>query len=837
MRRLTVYPEAPKLAVDGVEALDTDVGCERCKLFDRVRTVCMSPEIYGDPNEGTLLVVSPYPGETEDRHSRPNVGANGMYLRDQLASRWGGAVVFDSAVRCAPGANKVITSMVDACRPYLAGTIEEAKPDRIICLGSTAISAVVGRGFPPMSVRKGYAYLGDVPVLFLLHHGGSMRNRILRGWFEEDLDWAVGCTPPKPPLDAMCLIVENAQDAEDAVEDLRLAESVTWDIETYGAPFNSEYDILNLALTPEDGDYAYVLEKGALDDPDVGGVVRAYLGEACSGGQNIKFDVVGMRAKYGLKVPNVVFDTMLWKRILDADQYAKLENQQTNVGMAGSKDEAGEYVAAGVKELRKMVRQPDTQPVLFNLPADQLVAGLKRINLGDRPQRYAYAAIPGDIRSVYNAKDTISTERVRSFLSNRMDGRPDLKRVWDEVVSEMNYGITEMEINGIAVSRDAVRQLQVAMGTRIADIKTRLLQYGADFNPNSPKQVAELLYDKLGLPAPRNGRGTGAGVLAALEHPVATDIIAFRKATKFKGQYADGMEFFIRDDGRIHPNYQIAGTATGRPSCTDPNLFNIPNAATAEGKMCRDIFVAADGCTLMEFDYSQIELRVAAMLSGDDVMIDFFKQGADFHLQTAKLIAGSFNIDPDDVTAGHPLRQQAKIVNFATLYGDPPAGLAARLNISRRMAESLQKAILGKFRRLRSWINDSLKSSRRSGVSRTWWNGDVFRERPLWKIADGEGAARETAERSSWNTPVQGTAAEYTNASIGAIQRWLDDDFVPAKMVLTVYDSILLEVQHGAVDEVRHGVKNIMEGWPVLHDVPIVSDLKIGPAWGSMEEK
>lgn len=251
--------------------------------------------------------------------------------------------------------------------------------------------------------------------------------------------------------------------------------------------------------------------------------------------------------------------------------------------------------------------------------------------------------------------------------------------------------------------------------------------------------------------------------------------------------------------------------------------------------MCRDLFVAPEGHTLLEADYSQIELRVAAMLSGDPVMIQFFRDGVDFHLATAKMIAPMFNVDPGDVDKDHPLRDQAKIVNFATLYGDSAAGLAAKLGINKKMAAALQDAILGKFSRLKVWIAARLKHARLAGSCRTWWDGGDFRERPLWRIADADGPARETAERSSWNTPVQGTATEYTNASLGAVQRWIEDDFVPAKLVLTVYDSIILEVREDAVDKVAHGVRNIMESWPVMHSMPIVADLKVGRAWGSME--
>ncbi len=851
MKTLAVYPTPPKLAVedDSSQApLDVDPGCERCVLHERARTVCMSPELVAGPAGSmirpTVLVVGQGPGETEDRHGRPNIGQSGQYLRDQLKKLWTGDVVFDNAVRCAPGARKVTPPMIAACRPYLARTVVEAKPDRILCLGAAAIQAVVGRGFPPLSVRRGYTYLGDTPVFFLFHPVMSLRNRFMRSWFEKDLAWALAAKPTRAPLHAACLMIETQADAQDAIEDMKLAETVTWDLETFGAPFNAEYDILNLALTPQDCDYAYVLEKQQLDDPTIATPIFAYLKQAWSGGQNIKFDVIGLHARYGVKVDRIAFDTMLWRRILNADALARLEYQQAMVGMAGDKDEAAGFVVEGKKELRKMVKKPETVPKLFpSIPDGHMALALKRIAAGDKSDTYAYAAIPPLIRSVYNAKDTISTERVRAWLKGGFDQRPDLWRVWDSVVQSLNYAVTQMEYNGIAVSRPAVEQLRLAMTMKVDELQLRLNQHsevpGENFSANSSDQVGKLLFETLGLPnkgrTPTGKWKCTAEILTALGNPAADDIINFRKASKFRSQYANGMAFFIRDDRRIHPNYQIAGTGTGRLSCAGPNLFNIPRPTSPEGKMCRDIFVAPDGHTLMEFDYSQIELRVAAMLSGDEVMIQFFKDGADFHLETAKLIAPIFNLNPDDITKEHELRDHAKTINFATLYGSPPEGMAAQLGVSVKMAKQLHNAILGKFVKLKAWIKVSLAETRKTGVARTWWDGAPFRERPLYAVGDSDGPARETAERSSWNTAVQGTATEYTNASLGAIQSWLEADFVPAKMVLTVYDSIMLEVRDDAIDEVATAAKAIMEGWPVAHDVPIISDLKMGRAWGSMQ--
>lgn len=848
MRELPLYPERPRLAVESVEGLDVDRGCTRCELSQGVQTVCMSPEVYGDPARGTVLVLGMWPGDQEDRTGRPNAGQSGGYLRRELARLWPGQVVFDNAVRCFSGSRKVAEGQISACRPYVARTFEEVRPDRVLCLGAAAVESTLGMSLPPMSVRRGYAFLASgAPVFFLPHPVMGLRNRFMRGWFESDLEWALSAAPEPAPLGGVALLVESADDAAEAVADLRLTPSVTFDLETFGVPFNSTFEVLNLAVAPEGADYAYVWDRDALCNRALREPVLALLESHPAGGLNVKFDAVCLRAAFGARVRDLAHDVELFRRVLDTEALARLEYQQALVGMAGGKVEAHGYVEAGVKELRRLVKPPKCGPapvpeLLACLSPEQLAHAKKQVAAGKEPRRFArfaYAAIPPEVRGVYNALDTVSTERLRAHHMRRFAERPDLWRVWDEVGRGMLRAVAEMEVNGIAVNLDAVRQLQAATAVEIADLEQKLALYtvnGKPLNVNSPKQVAELLYDVLKLPAPRGSRSTEAAVLTNLAHPVGKDIVALRKAKHFKAQYADGMEAQIRDDGRIHTNYQMMGTGTGRPSATEPNLLNIPTTRTPFGKLCRDIFVAPPGMLLCELDQSQIELRVAAMLSGDELMIDMFRSGIDFHLTTAKMVAGMVGVDPTTVTKEHPLRDQSKTTVFGALYGEPPEALCGKLGISKKLAVALNEAILGKFRRLKAWIQERLADSRRTGVARTWWNGGPFRERSLWLIGNAEESERETAERSSWNSPIQGTAADYTNASLDAVQRWIDDNFVPAKLVLTVYDSILAEVREDAVVEYALGAKRIMEGWPVLHGMPLVAEAKVGRAWGSMQK-
>jgi DNA polymerase-1 len=187
------------------------------------------------------------------------------------------------------------------------------------------------------------------------------------------------------------------------------------------------------------------------------------------------------------------------------------------------------------------------------------------------------------------------------------------------------------------------------------------------------------------------------------------------------------------------------------------------------------------------------------------------------------------------VDKSHPLRSRAKIVNFGVLYGKDAYGLAMELGIPKKEAQQLVDAILGKFKKLAKWIENQLRLGRATGWTRTWWDGADARYRPLIAMGGFDDDARKSAERSTWNTSIQGTATEFTNASLGAIQKWIEDEKLPAKLVLTVYDSIVAEVRGDVVDDYIYGAKKIMEGWP-SGGIPIVSDFKRGFAWGSLED-
>jgi len=794
------------------------------------------------PDEGpVLLVVMPPPGVGEDRAHRVTCGPSGVYVAKQLAGLWNGPIVFANSLRCAPGSRKVKPKSFTECRGYLASVIDECNPARIIALGAEACKVVLGQALPTQTLPRIYAYTSTgVPVFVLAHPIACLRNQFIRAGFERNLEWALKADPVRPPTDAVCRLVDSEDDANEACDEIEFAGGVTFDVETCGLPFNAGHTILSLSCTPYDQDTAYIWEREQLADPQLNARILSLLKreDIQKTATNGKFDAVHLAAAFGAMPKNMDHDAFLFRKLTYAGDVADLETLQSTVGMFGGKEEPEAWIKEGCVELKKRAsgKWVDTTPTLFaDIPKDTLTRAVAGVKSGDNPKTYAYAAIPAPVMSPYNGRDTISTDRLRQDQLRHAE--PHAEKVWKKVQKSFAYAMTCMEYNGILADRGRIDELRDEMDVIITRASAEFKSQYGDVNVNSPDQIGELLFKKLKL---RGTRKTAKGklsvtaeVLKNLNHPAANLILELRQSMKFKTQYAEGMAAFIRDDGRIHPHFNISGTETGRPSCQEPNLLNIPSKDSPLGGKCRSIFVAKPGYVFVEGDYNQLELRVAAMLSEDPLMLDIFARGVDYHLETAKAIAPIFGIDPETVDASHPLRRQAKVVNFAFLYGDTPAGIAAKLGIAVRLAEQLLAAILGKLSKLHAWSRGCLANGRRYGYTSTWWDGEEFRRRYLPEIAGHDDAAKATAERSTWNTKVQGTGAEFMNATVGRMQEIIEADRLPANTVLTVYDSLLSEVAESFADEYIEIQREVAEGW-ASKGVHMKMDFKKGPSWGEL---
>lgn len=850
MREIPLYLKRPRSPVETCEALAHDGNCRRCSLAASCRGP-VPPEWTG--GTGGVLVVSDYPGGKEDAVRRPMVGATGQMLRPLVKSLWSGPIAIDNAVKCAPGKVEFPERTVAACRPYLAKTVKAAKPSKVLAMGRVAIHGLLGRAVRVRSVRRGYGWLtidGElVPVYLFPNPVEATKNRFLRRTLQRDLEWALHEEPPYPPAwDGVAKIVTSADDAAEALADARAAGWVAFDVETCGRQWEA-HQIVCAAIAPRDVDYAYVWGTHALADPARLDGLLALLRDRAVGktGANIKYDQLSVRCAFNAIIRGVRGDNRLLRRLISPEADGDLETMAELVGMGGHKEEAQEALIRCCKTVASIAESNvSNQGTLFSPTAAW--PGLRRdvldtITPDKDLKAYAYGFLPEDLRSRYCALDSISSARLEDLLSGALaQEEPGLQMTYDRIVMPAAEAVRQIEEWGVAVDPEAVSAFKSYLEIEIQDVKWKLEAHAwKGFDPNSDVQVRKLLYHELGLPCEYETatglEATHKDALKALRHlhPAAELMVEYRHLNKMHGTYAENFMRHLKPDGRIHPNILLDGARSGRPSCTDPNLMNIPREAdSAEGKMARDCFIAPPGYQLVQGDFSQMELRIAAMLSGDPVMTQIFKDGVDFHQRTAELVSQvAWGIPPEQVQKKH--RSGAKAVNFGVLYGLSDTGLAAQLGTQKSVAARIRQAIMGRFSVLDRWCKKQLQQARKTGYCWTWWDGQQARRRPLWQIAEHDGKLRSTAENSAVNSPIQGTASDYCIRSLAEIVDWVLGDGLPAKVVLTVYDSIILEVREDALDEVLSGVYAIMTSWN-SKDVPIVVDLEAGPAWGSMEK-
>ncbi len=392
--------------------------------------------------------------------------------------------------------------------------------------------------------------------------------------------------------------------------------------------------------------------------------------------------------------------------------------------------------------------------------------------------------------------------------------------------------LAKLELNGIKASKEELENLSQEFAARIDKITKRVHKLaGEEFNLNSPKQLGEILFEKIGLPVikrTKTGYSTSADVLEKLKdkHEIIPLILEYRSTNKLKTTYIDPLEDFINPDtGRIHTNFNQKITATGRLSSSEPNLQNIP-IRTEEGRKIRKVFVAEEETKLLAADYSQVELRVLAHISDDEGLKEAYQKGLDIHTKTAAEI---FGIEQKDVTSEQ--RRKAKAVNFGIAYGISDWGLAKRLNISNQEAQKYIDLYFERYPKVKEYIDNRKQQAKKQGYVKTIFN----RKRYLPEINSKNYHRRNFAQRMAINTPIQGSAADIMKLAMIEVDKALAENDFKSKLLLQVHDELVLEVPTPEVEQVQTVVKEKMEDVVDLA-VNLEVDLKIGDNWKEMEE-
>ncbi len=418
--------------------------------------------------------------------------------------------------------------------------------------------------------------------------------------------------------------------------------------------------------------------------------------------------------------------------------------------------------------------------------------------------------------------------RLRDDMQPELQQR-ELQEVYREIDLPLSPVLACMEATGIRVDSSTLGVISQRMQTQLEALSAQIYELaGHEFNINSPQQLAKVLFDELKLPAPvKTGKGkvysTAADILEALapRYPIAAQVLEYRQIAKLKGTYVDALPALIRPStGRIHTSFNQAGAATGRLSSSNPNLQNIP-IRTDQGREIRAAFVPREGWVLLAADYSQIELRLLAHLSGDPVLTDAFQKGEDIHTRTA---AEVFGVMPALVSA--EMRRNAKAVNFGIVYGQTAFGLATQLGIPKKEAEAYIHNYFLRYRGVQRWIEDTIAAVRESGFTRTMFG----RIRPIPDMDARNPNARSFAERTAVNTPLQGAAADLIKVAMIRIQNALITRGMQARMLLQVHDELVFEAPPSEVDALTEMVRHEMQSAATLR-VPLIAEVGTGPNW------
>ncbi|MDH5245644.1 MAG: DNA polymerase I, partial [Betaproteobacteria bacterium] len=442
--------------------------------------------------------------------------------------------------------------------------------------------------------------------------------------------------------------------------------------------------------------------------------------------------------------------------------------------------------------------------------------------------RISFAEVDIARATEYAAEDADCTLSVHSVLFEKISSDEKLKYVYEKIEMPAMPVLLRMERNGVLLDAAKLEAQSHELGTEM--LKTEQEAYraaGQPFNLNSPKQIQEILFERQQLPVkkktPKGQPSTDEDVLAelALDYPLPKLLLEYRSLAKLKSTYTDKLPRMVDPNtGRVHTTYSQATAVTGRLASNDPNLQNIP-IRTPQGRRIREAFIAPPGSRIVSADYSQIELRIMAHLSGDKGLCHAFEHGHDVHQATA---AEVFGVPLDKVTKDE--RRTAKVINFGLIYGMSAFGLAQNLGIERATAQAYIESYFSRYPGVKKFMDTTRAQARELGYVET-----VFGRRlRLPEINSGSPARRQGAERAAINAPMQGTAADLIKMAMVAVQDWLDEEKLDSLLIMQVHDELVLEVPEKELGAVKEKVRDLMQGIAKL-EVPLIVDVGVGENW------
>ena len=583
-------------------------------------------------------------------------------------------------------------------------------------------------------------------------------------------------TAEKPEVTAAVVPIRTEDQARDLLAQWRQAESVT----VYAVP-----DLSALSVqwdAGENASWAAELWTGDYQGDWQALLAALFAADIPKVSHNVK-DLMRTLLDGGLPAEGFVFDTALAAYLLDAT--------------AGKYDLPRLFVSYFNQELPKPVH---LEPEAFSL-------------LGDRSAAWA------SLRS-YGA----AIEALHGVLLPRLREQ-GMEKLYFDVELPLCRVLADMERSGFLVDGGALARFGADLSDTIRQLEQRIYAAaGQQFNINSPKQLGKVLFEDLGLPHGKKtkpGWSTNADVLEKLkDHPLVADVLTYRQYAKLKSTYADGLLKVIDPDGRIRTSFQMTVTATGRLSSTEPNLQNIPTRTDLGSKM-REMFVAAPGHVLVDADYSQIELRLLAHISGDTAMQQAFLSGADFHTVTAARV---FHVPQDQVT--HQMRSRAKAVNFGIVYGISAFSLSQDIGVTMQEAKEYMDRYFATYTGVKQYMTDVVDKAQEQGYVETLWH----RRRALPELKSSNFNMRSFGERVALNMPIQGTAADIIKLAMVRVHSRLDREGLAARLIMQVHDELIVECPEEEAPRVEALLQQEMQGVAEL-SVPLLAEAHTGRNW------
>jgi DNA polymerase-1 len=447
---------------------------------------------------------------------------------------------------------------------------------------------------------------------------------------------------------------------------------------------------------------------------------------------------------------------------------------------------------------------------------------------GKGAKQVSFNQVTVETAAEYAAEDADITLQLHQAMHPVVKGDSKLNYIYEEIEMPCREVLFTIERNGVLIDSGMLNRQSNEIAMKLMDLEKQAYELaGQSFNLASPKQLQEILFDKLGIKpikkTPSGAPSTDEDVLQelALDYPLPKVLLEYRGLAKLKSTYTDKLPKMVNPHtGRVHTNYNQAVAITGRLASSDPNLQNIP-VRTAEGRRIREAFIASPGNVIMSADYSQIELRIMAHLSKDEGMLSAFANNEDIHRATAAEI---FGCEREAVTSEQ--RRYAKVINFGLIYGMSAFGLAQNLGIERSAAQSYIERYFARYPGVRAYMQDTRELAKEKGYVETYFG------RRLWvpEINSSNGMRRAGAERAAINAPMQGTAADLIKLAMIAVQNWLNSSGLKTKLIMQVHDELVLEVPENELDQVKIKLPELMQNVASL-DVPLLAEVGVGNNW------